>query len=150
MKLYYDNLISYMPGSVIVDGKPIPDSKLEAARKAMMLLAEFQATQNVRALYESVYQVSLYADVNIVDLILSLSSVEVEAGRLDELLDIAAKNLFKTISPNYDPKSFDYKYFSAIVLSVAHTVWVVQTKQLQEQNLRPVEEVPNTPDEPTS
>ena len=149
MKLYYDNLIAYMPSSVIVDGKPIPDSKLDAARKAMMLLAEFQVTQNVRALYESVYQVSIYADINIVDLILSLSDIEIEAGRLDDLLDIAAKNLFKTVTPNFDPKTFDYKYYSAILLSVAHTVWVVQNTQNPEPQVRPAEEVTSISEDAT-
>lgn len=128
MKLFYDNLISFMPNSVMVDGKAIPDRKLDAARKAMIMLADFQTTRNVSSLYESVHQISIYADIDIVDLILSLTDIEVDVGKLDDLLDIAAKNLFKTVT---DAKSFDYKYYSAILLSVAHTVWTIQQQAVQ-------------------
>jgi len=130
MKLYYDNLISYMPDSVIVDGKPIFDSKLAAARTAMVLLSDFQTTHNVGALYESVRKICVYADVDIVDLIMSLKDVQVEVGNIDDLLDIAAKNLFKTVS---DPKGFDYKYYAAILLSVAHAVTEVQKQHAIEE-----------------
>ena len=130
MKLYYDNLISYMPEAVIVDGNAIPDSKLKAARTAMMLLAEFQNTRNVNALYESVRQICVYAGVDIVDLIMSLKGVDVETGSVDDLLDIAAKNLFKTVS---DPKDFDYMYYAAILLSVAHVVAEVQKQHFFEE-----------------
>lgn len=130
MKLYYDNLISYMPDSVIVDGKAIKDSKLTAARAAMICLADFQTTHNVAALYEAVQQISIYSDIDIVDLIMSLGDIDIDVAKMDDLLDVAAKNLFKTVS---DPKSFDYKYFTAILLSVAHVVAEVQKQHAIEE-----------------
>ena len=142
MKLYYDNLISYMPESVIVDGKAIPDSKLKAARTAMIMLAEFQNTHNVTALYESVRQICAYAGVDIVDLIMSLKDVNVEVGSVDDLLDIAAKNLFKTVS---EPKDFDYMYYAAILLSVAHTVAEVQKQHAIEEYKKSIMETPTPP-----
>lgn len=148
MKLYYDNLISYMPEAVIVDDKAIPDSKLKAARTAMMMLAEFQNSHNVAALYESVHQICVYAGVDIVDLIMSLKDVNVEMGSAEDLLDIAAKNLFKTVS---EPKEFDYKYFAAILLSVAHAVSEAQKQQiLEEIRKNSVENNTNLPTEPAS
>ena len=121
MKLFYDMLIPYMPSTIIVDGKQTPNARLEAARKAMYMLAEFQNSHTLNSLYESVYQISIFAEIDIVDLILSLGDVEVPAGKIDDLLDIAAKNLFKTISPDFDIKSFDYKYYAATLLLIAHT-----------------------------
>lgn len=137
MKLYYDNLLAYMPDSIIVDGKAIPDSKLTATRKAMMCLSDFQNSHDITYLYESIRQISIYSDVNIVDLMLSLKDIEIDTNqRLDDLLDIAAKNLFQTISPNYDVESFDYKYYSAILMYVAHETLLIRNQiavqQLQE------------------
>lgn len=137
MKLYYDNLLAYMPDSIIVDGKAIPDSKLSATRKAMMCLSDFQNSHDISYLYESIRQVSIYSEVNIVDLMLSLKDVEIDTNqKLDDLLDIAAKNLFQTITPNYDALSFDYKYYSAILMYVAHETLVIRNQiavqQLQE------------------
>ncbi len=127
MKLYYDNLISYMPDSIMDNGELVPDPKLTAARQAMMLLANFQNTHNINSLYESVHQIAIYADIDIVDLMLSLKDVHVEDAPIDDLLDIAAKNLFKTITNSED---FDYKYYSAILLSVAHTAQETQRQYL--------------------
>ena len=147
MKLYYDNLISYMPEVVIVDDKAIPDSKLKAARTAMMMLAEFQNSRNVSALYESVHQICIYAGVDIVDLIMSLKDINVETGAVDDLLDIAAKNLFKTVS---DPKDFDYRYYAAILLSVAHVVAEVQKQCILEELKKNSVENITPPTEPTA
>lgn len=127
MKLFYDNLISYMPDSIIDNGEVVPNPKLAAARQAMKLLANFQNTHNVNSLYESVHQIAIYADIDIVDLMLSLKDVQVENAPIDDLLDIAAKNLFKTITNSED---FDYKYYSAILLSVAHSVLEAQRQYL--------------------
>jgi len=134
MKLYYDNLVAYMPDSVIVDGKPIKDTKLESARKAMMRLSEFQNTHNINALYEAIHQISVYSEINIVDLMLTLKDVDIdETQNLEDLLDIAAKNLFQTVTPNYDPKTFDYKYFSAILMYVAHEALIIRNQMLEEE-----------------
>ena len=147
MKLYYDNLLAYMPDSIIVDGKAIPDSKLSATRKAMMCLSDFQNSHDISYLYESIRQVSIYSEVNIVDLMLSLKDVEIDTNqKLDDLLDIAAKNLFQTITPNYDALSFDYKYYSAILMYVAHETLVIRNQiavqQLQESMKSGEKEVP--------
>ena len=147
MKLYYDNLLAYMPDSIIVDGKAIPDSKLSATRKAMMCLSDFQNSHDISYLYESIRQVSIYSEVNIVDLMLSLKDVEIDTNqKLDDLLDIAAKNLFQTITPNYDAESFDYKYYSAILMYVAHETLVIRNQiavqQLQESMKSGEKEVP--------
>ena len=131
MKLYYDNLVAYMPDSVIVDGKPIPDTKLAAARKAMMNLSEFQSLKNINALYDAIHQISIYSEINVVDLILTLKDVDIDENKsLEDLLDIAAKNLFQTVTPNYDPTTFDYKYFSAILLYVAHEAMVIRRDEI--------------------
>ena len=73
MKLFYDNLISFMPESIINNGESVPDKHLVAARTAMIYLADFQNTHNVNSLYKSVDQIAIYADVDIVDLMLSLN-----------------------------------------------------------------------------
>ena len=136
MKLYYDNLIAFMPigKTTDEDGKVIPDIRLEAARGAMIMLADFQSKHNIIALYESIRQISIYAGVDIVDLMLSLGDVEVESRTVDELLDIAAKNLFKTSTADYDYKSFDYKYYSAILLSITHTILALQNQAIDAVN----------------
>ena len=136
MKLYYDNLIAFMPigKTTDEDGKVIPDIRLEAARGAMIMLADFQNKHNIIALYESIRQISIYAGVDIVDLMLSLGDIEVESRTVDELLDIAAKNLFKTITADYDYKSFDYKYYSAILLSITHTILALQNQAIDGAN----------------
>jgi hypothetical protein len=134
-----------MPDSILENGELVTDPKLSAARKAMMLLANFQNTHNVNSLYESVNQIAIYVGVDIVDLMLSLKDVHVEEGTVDDLLDIAAKNLFKTVT---DSEDFDYKYYAAILLSVAHSVLEAQrvyllnmakTAELSE----PEKEIPN-------
>lgn len=126
MKLFYDNLVPFMPNSTVVDEQRVPNAKLEAARKAMIMLADFQRFHNINSLYEAILQISVYVDIDIVDLILSSLDEEIKEGTIDEHLDIAAKNLFKTIASDYEPGSFDYKYFTAVLLSVAHTVLVVR------------------------
>ena len=132
MKLFYDNLISFMPESIINNGESVPDKHLVAARTAMIYLADFQNTHNVNSLYKSVDQIAIYADVDIVDLMLSLKDIQVEEGKIDDLLDIAAKNLFKTISQYGKEDHFDYRYYAAILLSVAHAVMDAQRKYIQE------------------
>lgn len=134
MKLFYDNFIAFMPIGRTTDdeGKVIPDAKLEAARNAMIMLADFQNNHNINALYESIRQISVYAGMDIVDLMLSLGDIEVGAGTIEGLLDVAAKNLFKTVSPDYPQNSFDYKYYTAILLSVTHTIIVMQNQNTDE------------------
>ena len=133
MKLFYDNLIAYMPTAIAEEGKePVPDKRLSAAREAMILLAEFQNTHNIYALYRSVACIAVYANVDIVDLILSLGDVEVEESKIDDALDIAAKNLFKTAGFAGKEEAFDYKYYAAILLSVAHALLESQRKYMEE------------------
>ena len=121
MKIYYDMLVPYMPNRKIVNDKAIDDPKLAAARQTMVMLASFQNEHTLNALYDAVYQISIYGDINIVDLIYSLEEVEVPSGKVDELLDNEANKLFKTILSE-DPYSFDYKQFAAILLSVGHAL----------------------------
>ena len=133
MKLYYDNLIAYMPAATFEEGKePVPDRKLSAARDAMIMLADFQNTHNIFSLYKSVASIAVYADIDIVDLILSLGDIEIEENNIDDALDIAAKNLFKTVSSNEPKGQFDYKYYAAILLSVAHALLESQRKYMEE------------------
>ena len=150
MKLFYDNLVPFMPNSIVVNEQRVPDVKLEAARKAMIMLSEFQRFRDATALYEAVYQISIYADVSIVDLIFAAHEEEIKEGTVDGLLDIAAKNLFKTISPDYEPGSFDPNYFTAILLSIAHTVLVIKEQYAMEQKLasEKAEETAGATDEP--
>lgn len=148
MKLYYDNLVAYMPDSVLVDDKPVSDKKLTAARKAMVHLSDFQNGHNISDLYESIRYVSIYSEVNIQDLLFSLKDIQIgETTELDNLLDIAAKNLFQTATPNYDPKSFDYKYYTAILMYVAHETLVLRNQMLlvEMQKHTEAENQQNTP-----
>lgn len=129
MKLYYDNLFSYMPNAELVDDKPVINIKLDSARKAMIMLAQFQTTQNVAALYEAVNQICTYADISISELIFSLGHIDVATDTVENLLDIEAKKLF-TWATTYDSKAetnpeFDYKYFAATLLSIAHTAYAL-------------------------
>ena len=140
MKLYYDNLVPFMPDCIVEGEVKIPNKQLAAARQAMIMLSNFQKTHNVNALYESVFQVSIYANVDIVDLILSSCDVNVTAGEIDDLLDISAKNLFKIISPNFESGSFDYKSYAATLLYVAHIVLDMQTMYIQEAEAARLEE----------
>ena len=126
MKLFYDNLYPFMPNSKIIDDTPVIDPKLDALRRAMVMLAEFQNTHNLVALYESVHQISIFADIDITKLILSLETVKEIEGKAGELLDVAAKQLFLTSAPNYDYTTFDYKKYAVILLSVAHSLLEAQ------------------------
>jgi len=131
MKLFYDMLIPFMPTKKIVDGKSVVDPKLTAARQTMILLASFQNEHTLNALYDAVYQMSIYGDSNIVDLLYSLGDVEVPTGKLDDILDIEAKNLFKTIVSE-DPYSFDYKHFAATLLVIGHTLLTYKEPEVSE------------------
>ena len=149
MKLFYDNLVPFMPNSIVVDEQRVPNTKLEAARKAMIMLSDFQRLHNITSLYEAIHQISIYADIDIVDLILSSLDEDIKEGTVDDLLDIAAKNLFKTTASDYESGSFDYKYFTAIILSVAHTVLVIQEQyEMQRLASQKAEEVAGATDEP--
>ena len=152
MKLFYDNLIPFMPDSIVVNEQRVPDAKLSASRKAMIMLAEFQRFHNPASLYEAIHQISIYADINIVDLIFAALDENLTEGTIDDLLDIAAKNLFKTIAPDYEQGSFDYKYFTAILLSIAHSVFVIQEQYALEQQMASAkaEEIAGASDEPIS
>lgn len=149
MKLYYDNLFSFMPNAKIVDGKPVVDKKLDAARKAMIMLAQFQTTENVNPLYEAVNQISIYAGVTLTDLILSLKDIEVPQATIDNLLDTEATKLFiwaTTYDENADVNpDFDYKYFAAVLLSIAHLGYTMSEQErmatLMKQNNGEVPEV---------
>ena len=128
--------------------KPVSDKKLTAARKAMVHLSDFQNGHNISDLYESIRYVSIYSEVNIQDLLFSLKDIQIgETTELDDLLDVAAKNLFQTATPNYDPKSFDYKYYTAILMYVAHETLVLRNQMLlaEMQKHTETENQQNTP-----
>ena len=138
MKLFYDNLFNFMPTSLLVDGKFVPNKKLEAARNAMVALAAYQTTGDINALYSSVYHISAYGEVDVIDLIKSLKTVQVETGTVEELLDAAALSLFNNIKPAGpdDTEPFDYRKYAATLLAVAHTLYAVTMNTPRE----PVEE----------
>jgi len=65
---------------------------------------------------------------------LTLKDINIdEQQSLEDLLDIAAKNLFQTVSPNYDPKTFDYRYYTAILMYVAHEALVIKNRMIVEE-----------------
>ena len=139
MKLFYDMLIPFMPAKRVIDDKTIEDPKLEAARHAMVMLAAFQNEHRLNSLYDAVYQMSIYGDINIVDLLYSLGDVEILSGKVEDILDIEAKNLFKTIVSE-DPFSFDYRHFAAVLLSVAHAI--LTQPEPQEEPINPGTDAP--------
>ena len=148
MKIYYDMLVPYMPNRKIVNDKAIDDPKLAAARQTMVMLASFQNEHTLNALYDAVYQISIYGDINIVDLIYSLEEVEelplimksVDGHGGQEVYLINDKKAAETKQKenkryvyqkfyqnnsdilSEDPYSFDYKQFAAILLSVGHAL----------------------------
>ena len=121
MKLYYDMLIPFMPVQRLVDGKLVDDPKLAAARQTVVMLASFQNESELNSLYGAVYQLSIYGDTNMAELLYSLDDVSCASGKLDEILDTEVEHLFKTILSD-DPYSFDYKHFVATLLVAAHTI----------------------------
>ena len=140
MKIHYDMMIPFMPEGKVVDSKVVKDDKMMASRNAMLLLDEFQTVRSIGILYEIVRQISIYAGVNIVDLILSLEDVDIKETNMDNLiseLDVLAKNLFLTNLPNYNPDTFDYKYYCAVLLTIAHNAIIASRSREQSSKSAP-------------
>lgn len=129
MKLFYDNLLPFMPDSKLVEGNRVPDEKLQTVRQIMIYLSDFQNDRNLMALYEAVNQFSLYADINVIDLILSLGDVEVPSLTIEDSLDFVATSLAKSYLPD---NTIDVKVCTAILLSVAHMVMQINRQIVKE------------------
>lgn len=122
MRLFYDTLVPYMPDTVLdADGKTTENPAKLAGRKAMIELANFQKTGNVNSLFYSTIHACTYAGVDLVDTILGIpDEISFKDGTtVDQLLDTAAKLLFKSIRPS---DSFDINLFVANVLTAAHVL----------------------------
>lgn len=145
MKIFYDNLLAYMPHDVA------PSRELHALREVMNMLALFQNTQDVRFLYKAVYHLSVFAGESVDSLMLSLSDVQVPSGTIDSLLDQVAVAIFgiarkATIEEKF--LDFDYKYYVAILLTIAHTLYQIQNGFVRVDEPKPVANVPEAK-EPT-
>ena len=145
MKIFYDNLLAYMPHDVA------PSRELYALREVMSMLALFQNTQDVDLLYKAVYHLSVFAGMSIDGLILSLSDVQVPSGTIDSLLDQVAVAVFEIARKvNIEEKflDFDYKHYAAILLTIAHTLYQIQNGFVKVDEPKPVANVPEAK-EPT-
>ena len=125
MELYYDMLIPYMPDGVNgEDGTVTNKESLEAGRKAMIALSEFQLTGNVMALYQSVIHACKYADKDFIETVLSIPD-DIKFDDTDtvgKLVDRSAKILFRSINPEKYP--FDLDTFTANILMASHLVFL--------------------------
>lgn len=145
MKIFYDNLLSYMPHDVA------PSRELYALREVMSMLAFFQNTQDVGFLYKAVYHLSVFAGMSIDNLMLSLSDVQVPSGTIDSLLDQVAVAIFGIARKAIIEEKFldfDYKYYVAILLTIAHTLYQIQNGFVRIDEPKPVANVPEAK-EPT-
>lgn len=136
MKLFYDNLIPFMPDAKIVDGNRVPDTKLQIVRQTVIYLADFQNDHNLISLYEAVNQFSLYAEMSVLDLILSLGDIEIPTMTIDESLDYVVTSLIKSYSPDNE---VDVKKCSAILLSIAHMILQINRQAAREEANAPKE-----------
>ena len=124
MELYYDALVPYMPDSTRNSSGEMEHSDvIEAGRKAMMELSEFQLTGNAMSLYQAVIMACKYAEVDLIDTILNGSEdITIEPTMtVKNLIDESAKMLFKSINPE---NSFNVDKFTAYVLTAAHLIFL--------------------------
>lgn len=120
MELFYDMLIPYMPDAIKDDeGKFISNEQKASGRRAMIELANFQNNGDVISLYHSVIYACSYAEVDLVDTILSIpEDVKIPNGMtLGEMTTNAAKMLFASIKPG---NTFDINMYCAYLLTAAH------------------------------
>ncbi len=121
MKLFCDMFIPYMPDKDMNDdGDLIPSKQREAARTAMIELAQFQEDGNLIHLYNAVFQACIFAEVDLVDTILKLaanSEVKIPEVSIVEAVDICARMLFSAVKPD---NPFDINQFTGILLTAAH------------------------------
>lgn len=124
MKLYYDMLVPYMPDSVKdADGNLVKSDKRASGRDAMIDLSNFQQSGDVNSLYHSVLSACIYADKDLVDVIVNIpEDVEVPNGTsIDKVLDNSAKMLFSSIK---DMNNFDINVYVCNLLTAAHAILV--------------------------
>lgn len=125
MKLYYDMLVPYMPDAVTNEaGEMVTDERRAAGRKAMMELANFQTSGNALQLYQAAIFACTYAEQDLVQTILNITAedsaiVISENTPIGDMIDTAAKELFKSIKPDME---FNCDVFVANVLTAAHTI----------------------------
>lgn len=120
MKLYYDMFIPYMPDQEMdSEGKLTASKQKEAGRNAMIELSNFQRTGMVMSLYNAVFNVCIYKDVDLVDTILGLpEDLEIPNVSINDAVDMCAKMLFKSVNPKNE---FDLNLFVGILLTTAHS-----------------------------
>ena len=119
MKIFYDMFIPYMPDQDINDrGELVASKSRESARDAMIDLANFQKTGAIMHLYHAVLHACMYAEVDLVTEILGLpDNLEIPNISINEAVDICAKDLFRSVNPNY---KFDIDKFVSLLLTSAH------------------------------
>ena len=129
MKLFYDNLLAYMPEIVLNETGGVPNRQLHALREVMKMLSLYQNTGDGSCLYTAVYHLSVFANTSVKALLLSLTDVEVPSGTVDSLLNQVATAIFE-LSLQLDVEGkfpeFDYKSNAAILLTIAHTLYQIQ------------------------
>ena len=119
MKLFYDTLIPFMPDKDMNEkGELVPNKKREAARNAMIELANFQKSGTPISLYNSILFACAYAEKDLVDEILNIpETLEVPEVSIGKAVDICARMLFESIKPD---ATFDLDKFVGILLSTGH------------------------------
>ena len=147
MKLFYDNLLAYMPEAIMGEKGAEPNRQLHALREVMKMLTLYQNTGADGCLYTAVYNLSVFAGKSVKDLLLSLSEVEVPSGTVDSLVDQVATAVFNlSLKVDVEGKfpEFDYKYYASILLTIAHTLYQIQNGFVKIEEPKPVE--PETED----
>lgn len=144
MRLYYDMLVPYMPDAVTNEaGEMVADERRVAGRKAMMELANFQASGNALPLYQAAIFACTYAEQDLVQTIMNITTegstvIINEYTPIGDMVDTAAKELFKSIKPDTE---FNCDLFVANVLTAAHAIMQmpVSNAQAPEPNSEPAE-----------
>lgn len=144
MRLYYDMLVPYMPDAVTNEsGEMVTDERKVAGRKAMMELANFQASGNALPLYQAAIFACTYAEQDLVQTIMDITAgdsaiIISENTPIGDMVDTAAKELFKSIKPDTE---FNCDLFVANVLTAAHTIMQmsISNAQASEPNSEPTE-----------
>jgi len=144
MKLFCDMFIPYMPDKDVNDkGELVPSKQREAARNAMIELDNFQKSGSILCLYNAVFQACTYAEVDLIDKILTIpESVEIPEISIEEAVDMCARMLFQSVKPD---NKFDIDQFVGTLLTAAH--FGLETIRAAQANAEKAEESKDAPKE---
>ena len=123
MKLYIDTLVAFMPDSTLDnEGKLVPSETLAAGKEAMICLANYWKSHDIKFLYGAISSACKYAKKDIIDAVLdTLNEEDPNADRSappNFFVHLAAIELLSSVKHSQE---FNIRLFVAYLIAAIHS-----------------------------